>query len=108
MSKLCLAFGTIAIFVASVYGTNETTVSAKLNETDSSRNCTDSNKLDLLCIDSDLKNDQSSLLQLLAVTLVSGAWMVYLTFFNSRVVGLIICKLINHFSKGNFRLCLQY
>lgn len=90
----------LGIFLSSTYGVNVTTVATKLNETTSSLNCTDNTKLDFGCIDDTLKNDQSSLLQLVAVTLVSGVWILYLTFYNSRIIGLILSRIINHFLKG--------
>jgi len=72
------------------------------NETTTSMNCSDpSNNLNLQCINNSLKG-QSSLIQLILVATVSGIWILYLTFYNSRFVGLLITKVANKVWKGKF------
>nr|CAB3258643.1 uncharacterized protein KIAA1109 [Phallusia mammillata] len=70
------------------------------NTTVTAANCTD--RLNLNCINSDLEDLQSSLLQLFLVTAVSGIWLLYLTFFHSRLIGFVLTKVINQFYKDDY------
>ena len=70
------------------------------NETTTSMNCSDpSNELNPQCINLILQG-QSSLVQIILVSAVTGIWIIYLSFYNSRFVGLIITKVANKFIKG--------
>lgn len=58
-------------------------------------NCSDDrNVLNIKCID-------RNLIQLLFVIAVSCLWILYLIYFNSRLVGLILTLIVNQFYKGN-------
>uniref|UniRef100_H2YX04 Bridge-like lipid transfer protein family member 1 N-terminal domain-containing protein n=1 Tax=Ciona savignyi TaxID=51511 RepID=H2YX04_CIOSA len=66
-------------------------------------NCTNGkDRLNFQCIDDDLKNNQSSLVQLFVVTSLSGVWIIYLAYYNSRFFGFLLTKVINQFSKDAF------
>jgi len=65
----------------------------------SPKNCS-SQKLNFECISSSLQKEQSSIWQLLGVTAASGIWILYLAFYNSRLFGLLMTKIINYFYKG--------
>ncbi|XP_076826116.1 bridge-like lipid transfer protein family member 1 isoform X2 [Clavelina lepadiformis] len=76
------------------------------NETTKKVNCSDPNeRLNLQCIDNTL---DGKLLHLFLFTSLSGLWVIYITFYNSRFVGLILSKIINqvykdaHISIGSF------
>ena len=81
------------------------TTAQDTNATSAINNCSDlNNRLDLSCIDTSLKNNQSSLVQLIFVVFLSGIWVIYLIFFNSRCIGFILSKIIDNFIKGKFLL----
>ena len=88
MLQLTLAYSQNATFF-------NTTI---LNELATGQNCSN-NHLNIECIKSEL-NGRSSLHQIVLVAIVTGIWIVYLTFFNSRFVGLIITNVANKFLKG--------
>ena len=68
------------------------------NETTKKVNCSDPNeRLNLQCIDNTL---DGKLLHLFLFTSLSGLWVIYITFYNSRFVGLILSKIINQVYKG--------
>lgn len=71
--------------------------------TPAATNCTGDDRLNFNCINRDLEKVQSSLLQLFLVTAVSGIWLLYLTFFHSRLIGLVVTKIVNQFYKGNLK-----
>nr|XP_039251251.1 transmembrane protein KIAA1109-like isoform X2 [Styela clava] len=79
--------------------------SSQLNQK-SGYNCTDDEVLvNFECIDKGLRQSNSSLLQLFLVVAVSMLWIIYITYYNSRLIGFILTKLLNQFIKdGHFKL----
>nr|XP_026696686.1 transmembrane protein KIAA1109 [Ciona intestinalis] len=66
-------------------------------------NCSTGNdRLNLGCIDNSLRSNQSSLVQLFVVTSLSGLWILYLAYYNSRFFGLVLTKVINQFYKDAY------
>lgn len=64
-------------------------------------NCDESGELvPLECINKKLLDQNSSLLQLFVIAALSGAWILYLTFFHCRLFALILTKIFNQFYKG--------
>ena len=101
MMKIFVELVIVMLMASQSYSQNVTNALIPDDENSSAaKNCSDpSNQLSPHCIDETLAG-QSSLLQIILVALVTGFWIVYLTFFNSRVVGLIITKIANKFMKG--------
>lgn len=97
-------------YLAQAQNSTEEDYMLSVPTTKSTLNCSGNQVLqDWKCIDRDLKLSDSSIEQFLAVAALSALWIIYLTFFNSRVLGIILTKILNAFIKG---LCdfdtLQY
>ena len=99
--------GTNVLDTATAASFASTTTNTLDNETTTTAlNCSDpSYHVQIQCVDIQLRG-QSSFAQLLLVAIVSALWILYLTFFNSRLIGLIITKVANKFIKGNIFACI--
>lgn len=101
--KCSLSLLIVLIVVGSGLCQNESTPQTPISNltTDPKLNCSDpTDRLNLQCINDDLKERNSSVLIVFIVTILSGLWGVYLTYYNSRFIGFVLTKVINQFSKG--------
>ena len=58
------------------------------------KNCS---RLDFSCINNALENNNSSIGQLFAVIAAAFVWFLYLTYYNSRLLGYLLSHLSNYF-----------
>ena len=50
-------------------------------------------RLDLVCINTQLKiESESSIIKIASITLMAFAWFLYLAYYNSRAIGILISK----------------
>lgn len=60
------------------------------------------NRVNFECIGEELNNGNSSLLQFLTVLPCCFFWFIYLAYYNSRLLGFILQKIICYFTPKGF------